>query len=390
MKRLMRLVSALLSLCLVLTGCSGWSAPNLVSPRSYVYPAEYSSLADPELVDELEEGVYDSLVSELDSDEYLVEEVEAAYVSQEHIDELSFNSRDNVFFGYSLEDVVGHFGDTPYVFTAEDGRTVVKEFESYDDTWDQVARNVAMGTGVIVVLVTVSAVAPAAGAPAAVTAIFTCAAKGAVAGAAIEAPVSGALAGIMTGVEKGDADEAIKSAALAASEGYRSGAIIGAVTGGLTEAAWLRGASKGGITMSEAATVQKESGYPLDVIRGMRNMDEYEVYRRAGLEPCTVSTPQGKRTVLARELDLKRVDESGRTNLQRMEGGLAPKDADGYSYELHHIGQKNDGALALLTRKEHDSEGLHLRQQSEIERPLFDTERSIIYKYLARCYSEAA
>lgn len=262
---MMRLVAALLALCLALTGCSDGQGQNVVSPRSYEYPAEYSSLTDPELVDGLEKGVYDSLISELDSDEFLVEEVEVAYVSQEYIDELSYNSLDNVFFGYSLEDVMNHFGDTPYVFASEDGQTIVKEFEGYDDTWEQVALNVAQGTGVIVILATVSVVAPAAGAPAAVTAIFTFATKGAVIGAAIEAPVSGAIAGISTALETGDADEAISSAALAASEGYRSGAIVGAATGALTEAAWLRGASASGLTMSEAATVQMESGYPLDV-----------------------------------------------------------------------------------------------------------------------------
>lgn len=385
-----RLLSALLVLCLILTGCSGGESVGLTSPRSLEYPAEYASLSDPELVESLEKGVYDSLVAELGSDEYLVEEVEVNDVSQEYINELNYNSLDNVFFGYSLEDVVSHFGDAPYIFTAQDGYTVVTEFVSYDDTWDQVIQNVAEGTGVIVVLATISLVAPAVGAPQAVTAIFTFATKGAVLGAAIEAPVSGALAGIVTGAEAGDADEAIRSAALAASEGYRSGAIVGAATGGLTEVSWLRNASTGGLTMSEAATVQMESKYPLEVVRGMRNMDEYEVYREAGLKPCVVETPQGKRTVLARDLDLQRVDDNGHTNIWRMEHGYAPKDAEGHSYELHHVGQKNDGALAMLTRDEHDSKGLHIVQKSEIDRDTFGSERRDIYKYFAELYAEAA
>lgn len=386
-----RLIVALLVACLVLTGCSGGaSAQRLTSPRSYEYPGEYASLDDAELVESLKEGVYDSLVAELDSDEYLVEEVEVAYVSQEYVEELSYNSLGNVFFGYSLEDVVEHFGDTPYVFTAQDGQTVVREFVGYDETWDEVVRNVAMGTGVIVVLATVAVVAPVVGAPQAVTAVFTFATKGAVVGAAIEAPVSGALAGIATGVETGDADEAIRSAALAASEGYRSGAIIGAATGGLTELAWLRDASRGGLTMSQAATVQMESRYPLEVVRNMRNMEEYAVYRDAGLKPCIVETPQGRRTVLARDLDLQRTGPDGRTNLQRMEDGNAPLDADGYPYELHHVGQKNDGALAMLTRAEHDSKGLHVSQESEIDRGTFGTERGKIYEYFAGLYSEVA
>lgn len=387
-----KLLAVLLAICLVLTsypGCASTQA--LSSPQSYKYPDEYASLDDPELVESLEEGVYESLVSELDSDEFLVEEVEAIYVSQEYIEELNYNSLGNVFFGHSLEDVIDHFGDTPYVFTAQNGQTVVREFVSYDDTWDEVARNVAMGTGVIVVLATVTVVAPAVGAPQAITAIFTFATKGAIVGAAIEAPVSGAVAGITTGLETGDADEAIRSATLAASEGYKTGAIIGAATGALAEASFLRSATKSGLTMSEAATVQMESRYPLAVIRDMRNIDEYTVYKNAGLKPCTVKTPQGTRTVLARDLDLKRkIDADGHTNLWLMEQGYAPRDADGYPYELHHVGQKNDGALAILTRKEHDSEGLHFQQESEITRRTFKTERRNIYKYIAERYSEAA
>ena len=49
-----RLVAALLALCLALTGCSDGRVQNVVSPRSYEYPAEYSSLTDPELVGGLE------------------------------------------------------------------------------------------------------------------------------------------------------------------------------------------------------------------------------------------------------------------------------------------------------------------------------------------------
>lgn len=387
-----RLIAVLLCACLVLTGCTGGSGyqSDLVSPASNVYPEQYADLSDPELVDYLEDDVYDSLVLALDSDDYLVEEVEVSYVSQEYLEELSFNSLDNVFFGYSLDEVIEHFGDTPYVFTASDGKTVVKEFESYDDTWDQVALNVAVGTGVIVVLATVTVVAPAVGAPQAVTAVFTFATKGAVVGAAIDAPVSGAMAGIMTGLETGSVDEAIKSAALEASEGYKIGAIIGGATGALSEVVWLKEASAGGLTMSEAAIIQKESQYPIEAIRDMRNIDEYEVYKKAGLKPCTITTPQGKKTVLAGELDLNRKDPSGLSNLERMKGGKPPLDADGIPYEYHHIGQKNDGALALLTQKEHDSGGLHARQESEIDRSRFETLKKHVNRGLADLYEAAA
>lgn len=387
-----RFITALLIACLALTGCSGGIAvnSNVISPHSYDYPEEYASLSDPELVDSLEEGVYSSLISELDSSDYLVEEVQVAYVSQEYLDELSFNSTENIFFGYTLDDVISHFGDTPYVFTVENEKTVVKEFESYDDTWDQIASNVATGTGVILILATISFAAPVVGAPQAITAIFTFATKGAVIGAAIEAPVSGAISGIMTGLETGNPDEGIESAALSASEGYKMGAIVGGATGALSEFTWLKSASANGLTLSQAAAIQKESKYPLEVIQGMRNMDEYLVYKKAGLKPCTVATPYGKRTVLARDLDLARKDAEGNTNLYRMEHGKPPLDTNGHPYELHHVGQKSDGTLAILTREEHDSEGLHIIQESEIDRPTFNSERRQLYRNIAPLYSEAA
>lgn len=374
-----RLLSLLLCCCLALAGCAS-DAPTteLVAPESYSYPAEFESANDPEIIEGLEESIYLDLIDSLDSNEYMVDKVEVAHVSKEYLDELNWNSQENVFFGYTLSDIKDYFGDTPYVFTVEEGQTIAKPFESYDETWEMVATNVATGTGVILVLVTVSAVAPAVGAPAAITAIFTFATEGAVAGAVIDASISGAVTGIVTGVETGDIDEALKSATLAASEGYKMGAIIGAATGGAAEGIGLLRASRNGLTMSEAAAIQMESKLPLSIIKDMRNMEEYEVYKSAGLKACTVKTPQGTRTVLARDLDMARLDENGLTNYQRMQKGLNPLDENGVPFEYHHVGQKNDGALALLSRSEHDMPGLHFNQESEIERQLFNSERAEI------------
>ncbi len=395
-----RLLALLLCGCLALSGCTAPASSDseIVEPVSYQFPEEYSTPSDPEMVEGLEESVYVSLRESLDSDDFLIDEIEVAYVSQEYLDELKYNSQENIFFGYTLSEIRDYFGDAPYVFTAEGDQTVVKPFEDFDDTWKQVATNVATGTGVIVVCATVTMLAPAVGAPATVTALFTFATGGAIAGAAIDATISGVFAGIATEVQTGEIDEAIKSAALSASEGYKTGAIIGAVTGASVEGIGLLRASKyakkageAGLTMNEAATVQLESKYSLQTIRNMRNMDEYEVYKSAGLKECVVKTPEGTRRILAREIDMKRVDENGLTNVQRMEKGLNPIDENGISYEYHHVGQKNDGTLALLSKSEHDTPGLHLKQDSEIERQAFDRERSRINKVsLAQIYKQAA
>ncbi len=52
------------------------------------------------------------------------------------------------------------------------------------------------------------------------------------------------------------------------------------------------------------------------------------------------------------------IDSKGRTNAQRVsKWGLAPIDKNGVPYELHHLGQKADAPLAILTKDEHRSKG---------------------------------
>ena len=64
--------------------------------------------------------------------------------------------------------------------------------------------------------------------------------------------------------------------------------------------------------------------------------------------------------LIRKDLDITSVvDDMGRTNLERMQEGLAALDKDGHAYELHHIGQRTDSPLAILTRKEHDNNVLH-------------------------------
>ncbi|MDR0813712.1 MAG: HNH/ENDO VII family nuclease [Oscillospiraceae bacterium] len=60
---------------------------------------------------------------------------------------------------------------------------------------------------------------------------------------------------------------------------------------------------------------------------------------------------------LIRQVDLNRIDEAGRANAQRILEGLSPLDDMGIAYELHHIGQKTDSPLAILTKAEHMSPG---------------------------------
>lgn len=309
---------------------------------------EYNNLNDPALLSHVEDSVYAELVKNLD-DGYFVQNVGAVYVSKEYLEEVSYNSKSNIFFGYTLAELDEQFQGTRYVFTLSDeGRTTVEPFEEYDDTYERVIKNVAIGSGVILICVTVSVISGGVGAPA-ISMIFAASAKTGTIMALSSGGIGALASGIVTGIQTQDFDEAVKAAAFAGSEGFKWGAISGAIAGGVSEAVALKGATLNGLTMDEAAILQRE-GYPLDVIKEFRSMEQYNICKEAGLSPQMVNG----NTALIRDIDLDFVDEMGRTNLERMQQGLAALDpATGESYQLHHIGQRADSTLAILTRAEH-------------------------------------
>lgn len=210
MKRLI----ALILVCALLTGCTPQTnsdgiqeettAPATSQPESsYSFteeePPEFSDLNDVNLLPYLEDSIYSELVTALNSEDYFVENVNAIYISKEYLEEVAYNSQENIYFGYTLSELDSYFQGTRYVFTlGDDGQTVVTEFQKYDDTYDQILKNVAIGTGVILVCVTVSIVTYGAGAPA-VSMIFAASAKT----GTIMALSSGVFSGVSAGVVKG-------------------------------------------------------------------------------------------------------------------------------------------------------------------------------------------
>ena len=331
----------------------------------------YRDLSDPDLLDYIEDTAYEELVSKIDNDKYVVQNVEAIYISEEYLEELEYNSKQNIFFGYTLDEVDAQFKGERYVFTlGDEGETVVKPFESYDETTEKIIRNVAIGTGVILVCVVITVATEGAGAPAA-CAIFACAAKGAAIGSISGAAIGGLSAGILTGIQTHDKDAAMKAAALQGSEGFKWGAITGAISGGVTEAAGLYGATlapNSSLTMNDVALIQKETKYPLDVIKQFHSMEEYNVFKAANLKSALVN---GK-TALIQQVPMTE------ENIALMKAGKAPLDANGVPFELHHVGQTNDSTLAILTQDQHRGKGtfkiLHdWFGESRIDRKLFDS-----------------
>ncbi len=312
---------------------------------------QYDSLDDKLLLAHIEDLIYSETVRNLNSEKYFVENVSAVYISKEYLEEVAYNSQSNIYFGYTLAELNDLFQGTRYVFTlGEDGKTTVKELvEIQDTTNEEILKNVAIGTGVILICVTVSVVTGGTGA-AAISTIFAASAKTGAIMAVSSAAIGGVSAGVVRGIETGDMNEALEAAALAGSEEFKWGAIGGAITGGATKAIALKGATRGGLTMNQAALIQKQSGFPLDVIKQFKNIEQFNICKNAGLVPKMVN---GK-TALIRSIDLNYIDDLGRTNLERMRAGLAAIDpATGKSYQLHHIGQKADSTLAILTEAEH-------------------------------------
>lgn len=338
-----KLIAMIMMLVMITTGCFAQEASTT--------EVEFDKLSDPSLLPYMEDAIYQAVIDNLGDGDYFVDNVSAIYISEEYLEELAFNSQSNIYFGFTLEELEKQFQGKKYVFTLSDTyETTVKEWEPYDDTMEKVIHNVAVGTGVILVCVTVSVVTGGVGATA-VSMVFACAAKTgticALSGGAIGATASG----LVTLITTGDTDEALKAAALGGSEAFKWGAITGAISGGATEFMGLRGATLNGLNMNDAARIQKETKWPLDAIKNLHSVKESEVYVKAGLTPVHLSDGNW---IFTKEIDWNLMDDMGRTNIIRVRDyKLSPIDDTGMSYEVHHLGQKADGPLAMLTHAEH-------------------------------------
>lgn len=197
---------------------------------------DFETLDDPELLQYIEDSIYAGLEENFASDDYAVQDIHSIYISKEYLDELEYNSQSNIFFGYTLKELDERFSGTRYVFTVgDDGHTAVEEFEGYDDSYERAIRDAAIGTGVILVCVTVSILTAGTGTPSAVSVIFATSARTAAIAGLQAGALSGAMAAMTKGLETDDMDEVLKSAAVEGSKSFKWAAIAGAVTGGLSE-----------------------------------------------------------------------------------------------------------------------------------------------------------
>lgn len=249
-----RIIALILSFAMLLSGCApaqtiqnptdNTTVPSTEKPTQATVVEDeildYNSLDDQELLCHVEDAIYTELVQKLDPEMFYVESVATTYISKEYLEEVEYNSQANIFFGYSLADLDAQFQGKRYMFTLdESGQTGVQELvEVEDETYDRIVKNVAIGSGVILVCVTVAIITknPAATATAGKTVkmIFTASSMDAKAGTVMalqSAGIGGTAAAIMEAVRTGDMEMILDAGLDGASEGFKFGAIFGTVKG---------------------------------------------------------------------------------------------------------------------------------------------------------------
>ena len=133
--------------------------------------------------------------------------------------------------------------------------------------------------------------------------------------------------------------------------------------------------------VNEKKNIEDKSEYSDKINENIRTVKELNIYENIPLEEVIIND----RLILKdNSINPDLTDAMGRTNLERMEKGLAPLDEKGESYNLHHVGQKNDSPLAELKNGTHKSEYSTLHdtsiKESAIDREGFDKERANHWK----------
>lgn len=244
----------LLSFVLVLSMTVSLSLPPVTLAESVVYSELISSL-DSDLSGLVETNLDDNRFSSLAANELYLDigeqlvkdgygdseiQVDVTYYPKEYIKALTSNSKENIYFGYKLSELNELYVGKRYYFTCDDsGDTIVKEFELYEDNlYMQALQNVAVGTGIIIISVTITLATGGFGAPvvagsavSAINIIFSSAATSAAVSAISGGAISSVVAGATVAFQKNDWEEIQKATILAGSEGFLWGAIIGTGTG---------------------------------------------------------------------------------------------------------------------------------------------------------------
>ncbi len=153
----MRRYLAFFLICaLALSACGRGPMPSVeTSPTQGTLEPEWQDLSDPEALKSMEQSLQTELLSLLSGTDVTVE---AVYVSQEYLEELRYNSQQNLFFGMTLEELQQAFGGQFYGVTySTEGEPQVTSMEEPSDILGTLARST--GSGKVMVCITLAGVA---------------------------------------------------------------------------------------------------------------------------------------------------------------------------------------------------------------------------------------
>lgn len=112
------------------------------------------------------------------------------------------------------------------------------------------------------------------------------------------------------------------------------------------------------LTDEEKRKIKKETGWSDEIINRINSMEQYEIYKNAGLVEADIN---GRKVLIKKDIDLDYKDpKTGETNRERMEKGRSPIDSKtGEKIELHHMGQEFDSPFAELLENSEHGDGNH-------------------------------
>lgn len=175
-----------LCLALALQGCGAppktGNVANSATSQESAQPVASNNqkMSDADFVKKLEDSVYQLIVKDLDENgnrkDLQVQDVKAVYLSKEYLEQYTYNTKETKFFGTTLGELEKKFDKQKYVFDIdENGKTTCHAVGDFDNTFDEVTQAALLGSGVILISVTIVCVTG--GAP--VTALVACTANSA-------------------------------------------------------------------------------------------------------------------------------------------------------------------------------------------------------------------
>ncbi len=225
MKKISKKIILLLVVSVTLCSCSSKTFNNDETKLSF------SGLDDENLQNYIIDTLYAGINAEFSNDDYNIDDITTVYISKEYLEEVEYNSKSNIYFGYDIHELMQKFNGKKYVFTVgKDGKTSVEEFKNYEEHYHKMLKNVVIGAGVILVCATVSIVSGGT-----VSIIFAASAKTATEFAISSATLNGIIASAIEYYKTGDIQKSLEKGGLEASEGFKWGAILGGTTGGFKE-----------------------------------------------------------------------------------------------------------------------------------------------------------